>query len=204
MPCRRRRAESEEAERGPPRGFGNTSPSPSPSWRASARTARAWPESGTLCARQDFVRWGGTVQRARSRSISSQGAPRTSRERVAVRTANSSASFGDGQALDSRSEVSTEGTSEYGRRRGRIDFVRGGRKRGFRHSPGLLCTLHARDGRGSRSSSHRVQNSSTSKVQLRRSGALTSMMLSRFSAWCPAPVSMFQRLRMVSTSRTGQ
>ena len=79
-----------------------------------------------------------------------------------------------------------------------------GTKRGFRHSPGLLCTLHARDGRGSRSSSHRVQNSSTSKVQLRRSGALTSMMLSRFSAWCPAPVSMFQRLRMVSTSRTGQ
>ena len=47
-----------------------------------------------------------------------------------VRTANSSASFGEGQALDSRSEVSTEGTSEYGRRRGRIGFVRGGRKEG--------------------------------------------------------------------------
>ena len=41
---------------------------------------------------------------------------------------NSSASLGEGQALDSQSEVSTEGTSEYGRRRGRIGFDRGGRR----------------------------------------------------------------------------
>ena len=79
-----------------------------------------------------------------------------------------------------------------------------GTKREFRHFSGLLCTLHARDGRGSRSSSHRVQDSSTSNVQARSCEPLTSRRLNRFSAWCPAPVSRFQRLRVVSTSRTGQ
>ena len=48
------------------------------------------------------------------------------------------------------------------------------------------------------------QDSSTSKVHARSSGAFTSRRLSRFKASCPAPVSMFQRLKVVSTSVTGQ
>ena len=50
----------------------------------------------------------------------------------------------------------------------------------------------------------RTQDSSTSKVQDRSADPLTSSRLSRFRCSSPAPVSMFQRLKVVSTSRTGQ
>jgi hypothetical protein len=48
-------------------------------------------DKGTRCSRPDFIRAAGIVQSAFFKSTSDQVAPRTSPERAAVSTANSSA-----------------------------------------------------------------------------------------------------------------
>ncbi len=74
----------------PPRAAGNTSGLPSSRGSAcNSATARA--DRGTRCSLPIFMRTPGIIQSALSRSNSSQRAPRTSCERVAVRAANSSA-----------------------------------------------------------------------------------------------------------------
>src|SRR3546814_4373863 len=71
---------------------------------AQRRTiATALLQSGTTCSRLAFIRCLGIVQRRRPRSNSSQVAPLTSPERLAVRIANSRAS----RLNDSRSEEHT-------------------------------------------------------------------------------------------------
>ena len=94
---------------------GNTSPDSSLNPAASASTSSARFESGTRCSRFAFMRSAGTVHVAPARSISSQVALRTSPERAAVSTRNSSASFDDSLARAlARTFAIHSATSSYG------------------------------------------------------------------------------------------
>ena len=88
-------------------------PAPPPIARASSRISNDRRLNGTRCTRFPFVRRAGMVHTPSSRSISFQTAPRTSPERVAVRTKNSNVSFTTDRVFDARTAWSADATSPW-------------------------------------------------------------------------------------------